>query len=45
MGTSIDSNLRNEVLGAPRAATGMYMDVHEDCEHGATTQFARKTDL
>ena len=44
-GTSINSDFRDEVLGATRAATGMYALVHEDCEHDATTQFARKTDL
>ena len=45
MGTPINSNFRDEVLGVARAATGMYALVHEDCEHDTTTQFARKTDL
>ena len=49
MGAPKNSNFRDEVpqlpTSATRAATGMYLQVHEDCEHGATTQFARKTDL
>ena len=45
MSTSINSDFRDEVPGATRAATGMYALVDEDCENDATTQFARKTDL
>ena len=33
------------MLGARRAAAGMYALVHEDCEHNATPQFARKMNL
>ena len=45
MGISINSDFLDEVLGARRTATAMYALVHEDCEHCATTQFARKKDL
>ena len=36
---------RDEVQGAGRAATGMYVAVHEDDEHPAAPQVARKTDF
>ena len=44
-GAPLNPNFRDEVLGARRTAAGMYALVHEDCEHRATKQFARKTDL
>ena len=44
-GHFIKLSCRDEVLGARSAATGMYVFVHEDCEHRATTQFARQLNL